>query len=73
MANSQVIQWNLGLGFALVFVILGFLTKLKLDFDAGKATKDDESNLVTLALMINAATVVYWMFFPCPEPQPKPR
>ena len=70
MVSGEVFRWNLGLAISFVVLILGYFAKLK--YDAAEAMtsqslkSDEEKHLISLLLMINGITILYWIYWPCP-------
>ena len=78
MANGEVIRWNVGLGIVFAILIFGYLGKLRYDLPTTDTTggeisklpdekhSEEEKNLLTLLLLVNGLTIVYWISWPCP-------
>ena len=71
MASRDVIRWNVGLALSFILLILCYAAKLKYDSTLSpsgvQSLKAEEGkNLITLLLMINVVTIIYWRWWPSP-------
>jgi hypothetical protein len=72
MAKGEVFRWNVGLAFLFVILVFGYLGKLKYNLQTTGVESlevkhsNEEKNLLTLLLLVNGITIVYWIYWPCP-------